>query len=119
MPPDVTLFVVSAAINDEGPDLDSLRPFLSRHLSACRSPEVAKIRTKMMYASSKDFFKSHLEGLSIELQVRPHPSAPPNHPLWRSLWCGAWGRAPPAVLASTSAAGRSPCYSGLASAQPW
>lgn len=33
------------------------------------SPEVSKIRTKMMYASSKDFFKSHLEGLSIELQV--------------------------------------------------
>lgn len=33
------------------------------------SPETSKIRTKMMYASSKDFFKSHLEGLSIELQV--------------------------------------------------
>lgn len=33
------------------------------------SPDTATIRTKMMYASSKDFLKSHMEGLAVELQV--------------------------------------------------
>lgn len=33
------------------------------------SPDTASIRTKMMYASSKDFLKSHMEGLAVELQV--------------------------------------------------
>lgn len=33
------------------------------------SPDTATVRTKMMYASSKDFLKSHMEGLAVELQV--------------------------------------------------
>jgi len=32
------------------------------------APDVAKVKSKMMYASTKDFFKSNLEGLSIEFQ---------------------------------------------------
>ena len=35
---------------------------------ACRAPDTAKIKAKMMYASTKDFFKGYLDGLSIELQ---------------------------------------------------
>lgn len=34
----------------------------------CRAPDTAKIKAKMMYASTKDFFKGYLDGLSIELQ---------------------------------------------------
>ena len=34
-----------------------------------RSPDTARVKGKMMYASTKDFFKSHLEGLAVELQV--------------------------------------------------
>lgn len=32
------------------------------------APDVAKVKSKMMYASTKDFFKSSLEGLSLEFQ---------------------------------------------------
>lgn len=32
------------------------------------APDTAKIKAKMMYASTKDFFKGYLDGLSIELQ---------------------------------------------------
>lgn len=32
------------------------------------APDVAKVKSKMMYASTKDFFKSNLEGLSVEFQ---------------------------------------------------
>ena len=35
----------------------------------CRSPDVAKVRTKMLYASSKDRFKRELDGIQVELQV--------------------------------------------------
>lgn len=35
----------------------------------CRAPDVARIKAKMMYASTKDFFKGYLDGLSIELQA--------------------------------------------------
>jgi len=34
----------------------------------CRAPDTARIKAKMMYASTKDFFKGYLDGLSIELQ---------------------------------------------------
>ena len=37
-----------------------------------RAPDTAKIKAKMMYASTKDFFKGHLDGLSIELQASEH-----------------------------------------------
>ena len=37
-----------------------------------RAPDTAKIKAKMMYASTKDFFKGHLDGLSIELQANEH-----------------------------------------------
>lgn len=33
------------------------------------APDVARIKAKMMYASTKDFFKGYLDGLSIELQA--------------------------------------------------
>ena len=34
-----------------------------------RAPDTAKIKAKMMYASTKDFFKGFLDGLSVELQA--------------------------------------------------
>lgn len=34
----------------------------------CRAPDAARIKAKMMYASTKDFFKGFLDGLSVELQ---------------------------------------------------
>lgn len=37
-----------------------------------RAPDTAKIKAKMMYASTKDFFKGHLDGVSIELQANEH-----------------------------------------------
>ncbi|PIN22860.1 Actin depolymerizing factor [Handroanthus impetiginosus] len=33
------------------------------------SPDTAKVRTKMLYASSKDRFKRELEGIQVELQA--------------------------------------------------
>ncbi|KAL0050959.1 hypothetical protein WJX82_011045 [Trebouxia sp. C0006] len=36
------------------------------------APDTARIKAKMMYASTKDFFKGHLDGLSIELQANEH-----------------------------------------------
>ncbi|CAK0782710.1 hypothetical protein CVIRNUC_005905 [Coccomyxa viridis] len=33
------------------------------------APDAAKIKAKMMYASTKDFFKGFLDGLSVELQA--------------------------------------------------
>lgn len=35
----------------------------------CRAPDAAKMRGKMMYASTKDFFKSHLDGIAAEVQA--------------------------------------------------
>ncbi len=34
----------------------------------CRAPDSARVKAKMMYASTKDFFKGFLDGLSVELQ---------------------------------------------------
>ena len=34
-----------------------------------RAPDSSRIKSKMMYASTKDFFKGYLEGLNIEMQV--------------------------------------------------
>lgn len=34
-----------------------------------RSPESSKVRTKMLYASSKDRFKRELDGIQVELQA--------------------------------------------------
>jgi Cofilin/tropomyosin-type actin-binding protein len=38
-------------------------------LHFCRAPDTARIKSKMMYASTKDYFKGFLEGLNIEMQV--------------------------------------------------
>ncbi|KAI3707015.1 hypothetical protein L6452_25174 [Arctium lappa] len=35
----------------------------------CRSPESSKVRSKMIYASSKDTFKRELDGIQVELQA--------------------------------------------------
>lgn len=35
----------------------------------CRSPDAAKVRSKMLYASSKDRFKRELDGIQVELQA--------------------------------------------------
>jgi cofilin len=35
----------------------------------CRAPDTARTKAKMMYASTKDYFKGHLDGLSVELQA--------------------------------------------------
>jgi len=34
-----------------------------------RSPDTARVRSKMIYASSKDRFKRELDGIQIELQA--------------------------------------------------
>ena len=31
----------------------------------CRAPDSARVKAKMMYASTKDYFKTHLDGLSL------------------------------------------------------
>lgn len=33
------------------------------------APETAKVKARMMYASTKDFFKSHMDGISAEFQT--------------------------------------------------
>ncbi|GAB4821375.1 hypothetical protein N2152v2_008421 [Parachlorella kessleri] len=33
------------------------------------APDAARVKSKMMYASTKDFFKSHLDGISAEFQA--------------------------------------------------
>ncbi|XP_027178838.1 actin-depolymerizing factor 2 isoform X3 [Coffea eugenioides] len=35
----------------------------------CRSPDTSKVRSKMIYASSKDRFKRELDGIQVELQA--------------------------------------------------
>ena len=35
----------------------------------CRSPDTSKVRSKMVYASSKDRFKRELDGIQVELQA--------------------------------------------------
>ena len=42
---------------------------LDMALFPCRAPDAAKIKAKMMYASTKDFFKGFLDGLSVEMQA--------------------------------------------------
>ena len=34
-----------------------------------RSPDTSKVRSKMLYASSKDRFKRELDGIQVELQA--------------------------------------------------
>lgn len=36
---------------------------------SCRAPDGSGIKPKMMYASTKDFFKGFLEGIGAELQA--------------------------------------------------
>jgi len=38
-------------------------------LSVRRSPDTARVRSKMIYASSKDRFRRELDGIQIELQA--------------------------------------------------
>ncbi|THU66585.1 hypothetical protein C4D60_Mb05t15690 [Musa balbisiana] len=38
-------------------------------LFLCRSPDSSKVRSKMLYASSKDRFKRELDGIQVELQA--------------------------------------------------
>lgn len=38
-------------------------------LNFYRSPDTAKVRSKMLYASSKDRFKRELDGIQVELQA--------------------------------------------------
>lgn len=40
------------------------------HKTFCRAPEGSSIKSKMMYASTKDFLKGFLDGVGAELQVR-------------------------------------------------
>ena len=35
----------------------------------CRSPDTSRVRSKMLYASSKDRFKRELDGIQVELQA--------------------------------------------------
>ncbi|KAI7987889.1 Actin-depolymerizing factor 12 [Camellia lanceoleosa] len=36
---------------------------------ACKSPDISRVRNKMVYASSKDRFKRELDGIQFELQA--------------------------------------------------
>lgn len=38
-------------------------------LYARRSPDTSKVRSKMIYASSKDRFRRELDGIQVELQA--------------------------------------------------
>ena len=38
----------------------------------CRCPDSAKVRTKMLYASSKDALKKKLVGINHEVQATEH-----------------------------------------------
>lgn len=35
----------------------------------CRAPDTSRVRSKMLYASSKDRFKRELDGIQVELQA--------------------------------------------------
>ncbi len=48
--------------------MQDARHFPSFFHVPCRAPDAARIKAKMMYASTKDFFKGFLDGLSVELQ---------------------------------------------------
>ncbi|EOY13659.1 Uncharacterized protein TCM_032293 [Theobroma cacao] len=43
-------------------------PCLIRN-AAILSPDTSRVRTKMLYASSKDNFKRQLDGIQVELQA--------------------------------------------------
>lgn len=51
----------------------------------CRSPDTAKVRTKMLYASSKDRFKRELDGIQVELQATD-----PSEMSWDTLKARAY-----------------------------
>ena len=36
---------------------------------SCRAPDASRVRSKMLYASSKDRFKRELDGIQVELQA--------------------------------------------------
>lgn len=42
---------------------------LGKKNSEHRSPDTSKVRSKMVYASSKDRFKRELDGIQVELQA--------------------------------------------------
>jgi cofilin len=39
------------------------------HQTLCRAPDASRVRSKMLYASSKDRFKRELDGIQVELQA--------------------------------------------------
>lgn len=43
--------------------------YLFMHYMCLRSPDTSRVRSKMIYASSKDRFKRELDGIQIELQA--------------------------------------------------
>jgi len=43
--------------------------FSHQFLWCTRSPDTSRVRSKMIYASSKDRFKRELDGIQIELQA--------------------------------------------------
>ncbi|KAL8062666.1 hypothetical protein ABFX02_02G162500 [Erythranthe guttata] len=49
------------------------------------SPDIAKVRTKMLYASSKDRFKRELDGIQVELQATD-----PSEMSWDTLKARAY-----------------------------
>jgi hypothetical protein len=53
-------------------DIDPLPLSMTYTISTfgkCRSPEISRVRMKMVYASSKDRFKRELDGIQVELQA--------------------------------------------------
>nr|DAD36772.1 TPA_asm: hypothetical protein HUJ06_007413 [Nelumbo nucifera] len=52
----LTIFVVVISLHDW-------------HILLCRAPSVARIRAKMLYATSKDRFRRELDGVHYEIQA--------------------------------------------------
>jgi hypothetical protein len=45
------------------------RHSITRLFFLCRSPDTSRVRSKMVYASSRDRFKRELDGIQVELQA--------------------------------------------------
>jgi hypothetical protein len=48
---------------------NSYQCFFFLHQTLCRAPDTSRVRSKMLYASSKDRFKRELDGIQVELQA--------------------------------------------------
>ena len=76
------------------------------HQTLCRAPDTSRVRSKMLYASSKDRFKRELDGIQVELQATDPSEMSMDIVKARALWNSP--RAAPSRSASAPALA---CYS--------